>query len=73
MEIDWFRLVVGILAIIFGLYGIFIRARSADSTKLNAMIKQWGEDKGKMIHFVFYGFLPIVLGCLMLLKAFNVV
>lgn len=73
MEIDWFRLVVGIIAILFGGYAIFIRAKSKDSTKLNAMKKQWGEEKGAMIHLVFYGFLPIFLGGLMLLKAFYII
>ncbi|MFT5072178.1 MAG: hypothetical protein ACI8V8_002152 [Chitinophagales bacterium] len=69
MQIDWFRLVVGILAILFGAYAIFVRAKSKDSTKLNAIKKQWGEDKGAMIHLIFYGFLPVILGGLMLFKA----
>ena len=72
MEIDWLRLVIGILAIGFGAYSLFIRAKSPNSPKLQAIKKQWGEQKGNMIHLVFYGFLPIILGGAMILKAFGV-
>lgn len=72
MQVDWFRLVVGILAILFGAYAIFIRAKSPNSVKLNAMKKQWGEGRAHAIHLVFYGILPLVLGGLMILKAFQI-
>lgn len=72
MEIDWFRLLVGIFAIGFGAYSLFIRAKSPDSPKLNAIKHYWGEEKGKLLHLVFYGFLPIILGLAMILKAFGI-
>lgn len=73
MEIDWFRIVLGIAAVGFGLYGIFIRGKSSDSAKIQAMEKQWGKDKANVIHLTLYGFLPILLGALMLLKAFQII
>lgn len=69
MEIDWIRLIVGILAIGFGAYSIFVRGRSTTSPKLNAMKKYWGEEKGAQIHLFAYGMMPIVLGAFMLVKA----
>ena len=69
MEIDWLRLVIGILAIAFGAYSIFVRGKSTDSAKLNAIKKYWGEEKGTRIHLFAYGMVPIVAGCLMLYKA----
>lgn len=69
MQIDWFRLIIGIFAIGFGAYSIFIRGRSTTSPKLNAMKKYWGDEKGAQIHLFAYGAMPIVLGIFMLIKA----
>jgi hypothetical protein len=69
MEIDWLRLVIGIFAIGFGAYSIFVRGKSTSSRKLNAMKEYWGEEKGAQIHLFAYGMMPIVLGAFMLVKA----
>ena len=69
MQVDWFRLLVGVFAIGFGLYSLFIRGKSSNSTKLNAIKNYWGESKGNLIHLIFYGVLPIILGALVVLKA----
>jgi hypothetical protein len=69
MEIDWFRLSIGFLAIGFGAYSIFVRGRFTTSPKLNAMKNYWGEEKATKIHFFAYGILPIALGAFMLIKA----
>jgi hypothetical protein len=37
------------------------------------MEKQWGKEKAQVIHLTLYGFLPILLGALMLLKGFQII
>ena len=71
MQIDWFRFIIGILAIVFGAYSIFVRAKSSASPKLTAMKNYWGEEKGTRIDLFAYGIIPIVLGIIMLFKALN--
>lgn len=73
MEVDWFRIFLGFTAIAFGLYGVLIRAKPTNSTKIQAMEKQWGKEKAQVIHLTLYGFLPILLGLLMLLKGFQMI
>jgi hypothetical protein len=69
MEIDWIRLIIGVVAIGFGSYSIFIRGKSQNSSKLDAIKESWGDQKGSMIHLVAYGIIPIFLGLLMLFRA----
>ncbi len=71
MEFDWFSAVLGLFAICFGGYTLFLRNSSPEKLrKLTAMKSAWGESKGNAIHLVAYSILPIVLGVMYLIQTF---
>jgi len=62
-----FNLVVGVLAIIYGLYSFYQRKTAPqDIAKLQIMIERNGEKMANSIHLFGYTLLPIVAGLLML-------
>jgi hypothetical protein len=62
-----FNLVVGVLAIIYGLYSFYKRKTAPqDIAKLQSMIERNGEKMANSIHLFGYTLLPIVAGLLML-------
>ena len=62
-----FNLVVGVLAIIYGLYSFYQRKTAPqDIAKLQTMIERNGEKMANSIHLFGYTLLPIVAGLLML-------
>ena len=62
-----FNLVVGVLAIIYGLYSFYRRKTAPqDIAKLQTMIERNGEKMANSIHLFGYTLLPIVAGLLML-------
>jgi len=59
--------VIGVLAIIYGLYSFYQRKTAPESIKkLTIMIERNGEKMGHSIHLFGYTLLPIVAGLLLL-------
>ena len=61
-----FTLIIGILALLFGLFTIYLRLFKDDSGlgKLDSMKKVYGDKAGTIIHVISYTVLPIVIGIL---------
>lgn len=71
MENKYFLIIIGIAAIGYGIYSIFIRMKSPEKFgKLEPMKKLYGEKLGLVIHFISYTVVPIVIGVVMLVKVF---
>jgi len=59
--------VIGVLAIIYGLYSFYRRKTEPESiAKLTIMIERNGEKMGHAIHLFGYTILPIVAGLLLM-------
>ncbi|MGB0885005.1 MAG: hypothetical protein ACPGVH_00790 [Chitinophagales bacterium] len=70
---DWFSIILGILAAGFGLYTLNSRRqKDYSSARLNAMKSMFGENAGDKVHFIAYGIIPLVIGVMMFLKAFGI-
>ena len=64
------NLLLGVAAILYGLYTAFVRARTPEKfAKLDAMKKQWGERAGTVVHTVGYTVVPIVVGVVLVVSA----
>ena len=60
---DWFRLAIGGFGLIYGAINMIAwAANRQNSTKALAMKKQWGEQRGRLVHGVSYGLLPFLIG-----------
>ncbi len=58
--------VIGIIALLFGIYTIYMRSSNPDKfAKLKAMQENYGEKRGALIHLVFYSIIPIIFGIIM--------
>lgn len=65
-------IVIGIAALLFGVYTIYVRQTNPEKFgKLHAMKQNYGEKKGTVIHFVFYSLLPIVFGVVMVYSGYR--
>jgi len=66
------NLIIGVLAIVFGLYS-FVQRKVAPQNieKLQSMIERNGEKMGHSIHLFGYTILPIVSGLLLLFAHFQ--
>ena len=65
-----FNLLLGVAAILFGLYTAYVRATTPEKLgKLDAMKKQWGERGGTAVHIIGYTVVPIVVGVLLVASA----
>ncbi len=63
------NLIIGIFAIIFGVYTLYVRATNPGKFgKLQAMKERFGASAGTTIHIVAYSVLPIVFGIVMLFR-----
>jgi hypothetical protein len=61
-------LVIGLAAVIFGVYTMFGRSRCPEQyTKLKAMQDRLGEKQGHRLHFIAYTLVPIIFGAIMIL------
>ena len=58
------ELIIGILALLYGLYTIYLRVRKDSKawSKLEKMKEFYGEKIGTIIHFISYTVVPIVIG-----------
>jgi hypothetical protein len=62
-----FNLILGVLAIVYGLYSFYQRKTAPeDIAKLQIMIERNGEKMANSIHLFGYTILPIVAGLLLL-------
>ena len=62
-----FDIILGVFALAFGLYTLFVRMYAPNRLwKLEPMKKQWGEKVGVTIHVLAYTVLPLVLGAILL-------
>ena len=74
MEIDWISVILGIVAIGFGCFTLYLRSSAPEKLgKLTAMKEFWGEKKGNIIHLLAYTVAPIVFGIVFLLQAFTAI
>lgn len=70
---DWFSIVLGILATGFGLYILNARRQeNYTSARVNAMKSMFGENAGDKVHLIAYGIVPIIIGIMMFLKVFGI-
>ena len=58
------ELIIGILALLYGLYTIYLRVRKVSKAwaKLDRMKEADGEKAGAVIHIISYTVVPIVIG-----------
>ena len=58
------ELIIGILALLYGLYTIYLRVRKDSKAwgKLEKMKEVYGEKAGAVIHIFFYTIVPIAVG-----------
>ena len=58
------ELIIGILALLYGLYTIYLRVRKVSKAwaKLDRMKEAYGEKAGAVIHIISYTLVPIVIG-----------
>lgn len=58
------ELIIGILALLYGLYTIYLRVRKDSKAwgKLEKMKEVYGEKAGTVIHIIFYTIVPIAVG-----------
>jgi hypothetical protein len=67
-----FNLILGMLAIVYGLYSFYQRKTAPeDIAKLQIMIERNGEKMANSIHLFGYTILPIVAGLLLLYAHFR--
>ena len=67
-----FNFIVGVLAIVYGLYSFIQRKVAPEKIeKLQTMIERNGEKMGHSIHLFGYTILPIVAGLLLLYAHFQ--
>ena len=65
-------ILIGIAALLFGIYTIYIRSASPDKLgKLKAMKENLGEKRGALIHLVFYSIIPVIFGVILLFAGFK--
>jgi hypothetical protein len=64
------KLVLGLLAVAYGVYTLYVRAASPEKLgKLEAMKEQWGERGGTIAHVVAYTVLPIAVGLVLVVTS----
>ena len=64
-----FNIILGVVALAFGLYTLFARTYAPNQLwKLEPMKKQWGEKVGLTIHVLAYTVLPLVVGAILLVS-----
>ena len=64
-----FNIILGVVALAFGLYTLFARIYAPNRLwKLEPMKKQWGEKVGLTIHVLAYTVLPLVVGAILLAR-----
>lgn len=58
------ELIIGILALLYGLYTIYLRVRKDSKAwgKLDRMKEVYGEKAGSAIHIISYTVVPIAIG-----------
>lgn len=58
------ELIIGILALLYGLYTIYLRVRKDSKAwgKLEKMKEAYGEKAGTIIHIISYTIVPIAVG-----------
>ena len=58
------ELIIGILALLYGLYTIYLRVRKDSKAwgKLEKMKEVYGEKAGNVIHIISYTIVPIAVG-----------
>ncbi len=62
-----FNLLLGVLALGYGLYTVYVRATAPEKYgKLAGMKKQWGDRAGTIVHVVGYTVVPILVGLVLI-------
>ena len=54
---------IGLFCIFYGVYTAIIRTKNPEKfSKMEAMQKRFGEKPGKILHIIFYSFVPVIAG-----------
>jgi len=70
MESSIVTIILGVFCVSFGIYTAIMRKKSPEKFgKLVVMKEKFGNKAGNTIHLVFYTFLPIFLGLVLLMGA----
>jgi hypothetical protein len=65
---NYTTLAIGLFALLFGSYTLFIRAKNPEKFgKLNVMKEKYGEKTGVTIHTISYTVIPIIAGILFII------
>jgi hypothetical protein len=57
--------IIGVAAILFGIYTLYLRIKSPEKLgKLNAMKDKFGNGIGNAIHFIAYSLIPLAAGAI---------
>jgi len=63
--------VIGIAALLFGIYTMYVRSTNPDKFgKLKAIQAHFGKKGGALLHLVIYSIIPIIFGIIMLFAGF---
>ncbi len=67
---NYFKLILGILALTYGIFTIIQRKRKPESfSKLQPMKEKFGDKAGFALHFTGYSLIPIILGVTLMAQA----
>ena len=66
---NYLFLILGILAIIYGVFTFIVRAKNPERlVKLTAMKEKMGNRQGTIIHTLFYSIVPILFGLILIIS-----
>lgn len=69
---EYTTFVIGIFAVLFGLYTLVIRLMTPKKLgKLEAMKEKFGEKMGTLIHTISYTLVPIIVGMVFIVNGMN--
>jgi hypothetical protein len=61
-------IIIGVVALLIGISTTYLRTTKSDKlVKLKAIQEKFGEQRGALIHLVFYSIIPIIFGIIMVL------
>lgn len=71
MSRNWIEIVVGFLALGYGVYSLYVRITDPERIgKLASMKRVYGAKAGAVIHLVMYSIIPIAFGLVLIASGF---
>ena len=69
MNARWIELVIGALALGYGILSLYTRIRSPERlSKLASMKRVYGNKAGEIVHAILYTIIPVVFGLILLIS-----